>query len=205
VQGADNTSFPKCFARIPPPLLPWRKVHLVPYGPTLAYKLSRSVSYGLFPVGILKTGSISKVLMPSRITFERRSGEFSKRWWTGSLQTSMCEQPLATVIQRPGAWIEHIINYWAAITKLWCTRKIRTRRKPRIHASQANEKWQSFPFNRKRYLVKTGCLFLDHPVNLKCLLDQYCYYKIQISTVFFSQTFFHFLSNAINYWFRDFF
>jgi len=23
----------------------------------------------------------------------------------------------------PGAWIEHIINYWAVLAKWWCTRK----------------------------------------------------------------------------------
>ena len=35
--------------------------------------------------------TIHKLFVRSRVTFERRSGEFSMRCWTGSLQTSMCE------------------------------------------------------------------------------------------------------------------
>jgi len=67
--------------------------------------------------------TIAKLVMRSRLTFERRSGKFPTRCWKVSLQTSTLNVRVTTVIQSQGARIEHISNYWAVLAKWWWTRK----------------------------------------------------------------------------------
>jgi len=71
----------------------WRQAHLPLYGPPLACTFFRPMP--LFSVGIPKDrvccASNPKLLMCSKIMFERVSGEIPMKCWTGSLQTSKCE------------------------------------------------------------------------------------------------------------------